>query len=70
MSANTNLVHSLISVIRSLSLEERQLLEEKLFFDNGEPSTAELLRLAERGGGYDFLHSEPDLYTLDDGKPV
>jgi len=66
---NTQLVESLIQVINSLSVEERALLEEKLFVTPAPPSTAELINLAQCGGSFNFLHAEPDLYTLEDGEP-
>ncbi len=59
-----------INIRRSLSQEERQLLEKELFVDDSEPSTQELMQLAQRGGAFDFLDDEPDIYTLEDGEPV
>lgn len=35
-----------------------------------EPSTQELMHLADRGGAFDFLHDEPGLYTIEDGEPI
>jgi len=67
---NTKLVESLLQVILSLSDEERSLLEEKLFFDESEPSTDELALLAQTGGAFNFLEHEPDIYSLDDGEPI
>ncbi len=67
---NIKLVEVLTQTIQSLSLEERALLEEKLFFDTAEPSSLDLANLSQIGGSLDFLHQEPDLYTLEDGKPV
>jgi hypothetical protein len=67
---NTQLVESLIKVIHALDSDEQKLLEEKLFWDTSEPSTAELMQLAQKGGAFDFLHQEPDLYTMADGEPV
>jgi len=66
---NIQLVTTLVKIIRSLSQEERKLLEQ-LFFDNSEPSTQELMNLAQIGGSFDFLHGEPDIYTLEDGEPI
>lgn len=66
---NTQLVESLIQLINSLSSEERALLEEKLFLNSAPPSSSELMNLAQRAGAFDFLHAEPDLYTLEDGEP-
>ncbi len=67
---NIQLVNTLVQIIRSLSPEERQLLEKELFFDNSEPSTQELMQLALFGGSFNFLDDEPDIYTLEDGEPV
>lgn len=67
---NTKLVDSLVQVILSLSQEERTLLEKKLFFDESEPSTKELMQIAQTGNSFDFLHDEPDIYSLKDGEPV
>nr|WP_175586734.1 hypothetical protein [Nostoc sp. UIC 10630] len=70
MKVNIKLVQSLVQVILSLSDEERSLLEEKLFFDSSEPSTRDLMLLAQTGGAFNFLENEPDLYSLDDGDPI
>ncbi|WP_448267215.1 hypothetical protein [Nostoc sp. DSM 114159] len=67
---NTKLVESLLQVILSLSDEERSLLKEKLFFDESEPSTDELVLLAQNGGAFNFLENEPDIYSLDDGEAI
>jgi hypothetical protein len=67
---NTQLVESLVQAIRALSTEERAALEEKLFFEGDEPTTADLVALAMRGGSFDFLADEPDLYSLEDGEPI
>jgi hypothetical protein len=67
---NTKLVESLLQAILSLSDEERSLLEEKLFFDSSEPSTSDLMLLAQTGGTFNFLENEPDIYSLDDGEPI
>jgi hypothetical protein len=67
---NSKLVASLVQVILSLSKEERFLLEEKLFFDSSNPSTRNLMQLAQIGGSFNFLYDEPDLYTLEDGEPI
>jgi hypothetical protein len=67
---NTQLVDSLVQVILSLSQQERTLLEKKLFFDSTEPSTQELIQLAQTSDSFDFLRDEPDIYTLKDGEPV
>jgi aconitase B len=67
---NTQLVNSLVQIIRSLSQEERHLLEKELFFENSEPSTQELMQLALVGNAFNFLENEPDIYTSEDGEPV
>jgi hypothetical protein len=67
---NTKLVESLLQIILSLSDEERTLLEERLFFDSSQPSSRDLIQLAQTGGAFEFLHEEPDIYTLDDGEPI
>ncbi len=66
-SLNLKLVNTLIQIIRSLSQEELQILKEELLFESTEPSDQELMHLAEKGGAFDFLHDEPDIYTLEDG---
>lgn len=63
LNLNTKLVDSLIQVILSLSKEERNLLEEKLFFESSSPSTGDLMQMAQKGGSFNFLYDEPDLYT-------
>ena len=67
---NTQLVESLVQIINSLSSAERNLLEQKLFSDIPYPSTLELTYLVEKGGAFDFLHDEPDIYTIEDGEPI
>ncbi|MFB6276098.1 MAG: hypothetical protein ABEI32_08125 [Halothece sp.] len=67
---NTQLIESLIQVIRSLSAEERAILEEKLFFDNTYPATTELINLALHSNSFDFLAEEPEIYTLEDGESI
>ena len=67
---NTKLVESLALAIQALSDQKRSLLEQKLFFDASEPSTHNLMQLAEIGGGFDFLQDEPDLYSAEDGEAI
>ena len=67
---NAKLVDSLVQIILSLPLEERLLLEKKLFLDTSEPSSQELMRLAESSDSFNFLYDEPDIYNLKDGEPV
>lgn len=67
---NHKLVDSLITIICYLSEEERTKFEEKLFFDNNQISTQELINLAQKGNSFDFLADEPDIYTLEDGESV
>lgn len=70
MNMNMKLVESLVQVILSLSPEERSLLEEKLFFDSSNPSTRDLMQLAQSGGAFNVLYDEPELYTLEDGELI
>ena len=67
---NTKLVDSLVEVILSLSQEERALLENKLFFDQSDPRTKELMQIATQGNSLNFLADEPDIYSLTDGEAV
>ncbi len=67
---NSKLVDSLVQVIVSLSPEERLSLEKQLFFNTSEPSRHELMLLAQNSSSFDFLHNEPDIYTLNDGEAV
>ena len=67
---NSKLVDSLVQVIISLSPEERLSLEKQLFFNASEPLTPELMQLAQNSSSFDFLHNEPELYTLEDGEAV
>ena len=67
---NTKLVESIAQVIFSLSKDEQTLLKEKLFLELSEPSTDEIMQLAQTGKSLDFLNNEPDLYTLEDGESV
>jgi len=67
---NTQLVESLVSVIRSLSSEERSLLVEELFAERTYPTKSELLILGQNSNSFDFLENEPDLYTAEDGESI
>ena len=67
---NTQLVESIYQVIQSLSDEERLLLEEKLYANIPYLSQQEIIDLAQTSNVFDFLHDEPDIYTLEDGEPV
>ncbi len=67
---NSKLVDSLVQAIISLSPEEQLALEKQLFFNTSEPSTQELIQLGQNSSSYDFLHNEPDIYTLNDGEAV
>ena len=74
---NTQLVESIYQVIQSLSDEERclrlatrSLLEEKLYTNLPYPSQEEIITLTETSNVFDFLHDEPDLYSLEDGEAV
>ncbi|MFM7885487.1 MAG: hypothetical protein ACKPCM_02070 [Pseudanabaena sp.] len=67
---NIQLVENLVQVIRSLSWEERFLLEEKLFWEATEISSKEIAKIAILGDTFKFLETEPDIYTLEDGQPI
>jgi hypothetical protein len=72
-TVNLQRVESIIQLIRSLPIAERQLLEQRLdreLAEYPEVTTQELMLLAEKGGAFDFWHDEPDLYTLEDGEPI
>ncbi len=67
---NRQLVESLVQIIQSLSEEERQIFEDKLFFDNHSLTTKNIMNLAQKSQSFDFLNDEPDIYTLEDGEPI
>ena len=67
---NTELVESITQIIFSLSKDEQALLKEKLSLELSEPSTEEIMKLAQKGESLNFLHNEPDLYSLEDGELV
>ncbi len=67
---NQKLIDSLITVVQSLTNEERQIFEQKLFFDDSLISTGDIINLAEKSHSFDFLRDEPDIYTLEDGEPI
>jgi hypothetical protein len=67
---NVQLVDSIIQVIFSLSADEQLAIVEKLLANIPYPSTQELVQLAQRGGCFEFLHDEPDIYTIEDGEPI
>ncbi len=67
---NKKLVDSLITIVRSLSKEERQIFEKRLFFNDEVVSTQDMMNLAQKSGSFDFLEDEPDIYTLEDGEAI
>ncbi len=75
---NTQLIDSLVQVIRALPTAEQAALTEQLFLDSSAgvssdqtyPTTKELTTLALQSGSFDFLAQEPDLYSLKDGEPI
>ncbi|MEA5532830.1 hypothetical protein [Crocosphaera sp. XPORK-15E] len=67
---NRQLVESLISIFQSLSEEERQIFEQQLFFNDHQVNIQDIMNLAEKSHCFDFLNNEPDIYTLEDGKPI
>jgi len=67
---NTRLVESVIQLIRSLSPEEQAIVQEQILVNFTNPSTPDMITLALRGGSFEFLNDEPDLYSLNDGEPM
>ena len=49
-------------------LLRRKIAAEQVLADD--VSSAELMRLAMQGGGFDWLAQEPDTYSIEDGEPV
>jgi hypothetical protein len=71
--ANLQLVESIVQLVRSLPIADRQMLEQRLaveLTEYPEITTQEIMQIAQDGGAFDFLHDEPDLYTLEDGEPI
>jgi hypothetical protein len=64
------MVESILQLIHSLPLAERNLLEQRLFEEFREFTTNELMQLSEKGGSFDFWHNEPEIYTFEDGEPI
>lgn len=67
---NTKLVESLVKTIKSLTPEEQKLFEQELFFTTQEVTNEEIINLAQKSTTFDFLHDEPDIYSLEDGEQV
>lgn len=67
---NTKLVDSIIQIVLALTKEEQELFTSKLFYLLSEPTSNELIQLAEQGDSFNFLNDEPDLYSVVDGEPV
>jgi hypothetical protein len=67
---NIKLVESLVQIVQSLPQEERQIFEEKLFFDTHQVTTQDIMNLTNKSQSFDFLYDEPDIYTLEDGKAI
>jgi hypothetical protein len=70
---NLQMVESIIQLIRSLPIADRQVLEQRLaveLTEYSEVTTQEIMQIAQQGGAFDFLHDEPDIYTLEDGEPI
>jgi hypothetical protein len=70
---NLQMVESILQLIRSLPVAERQLLEQRLsgeLTEYPEVTTEELMLLSEKGGSFDFWHNEPEIYTFEDGEPI
>lgn len=67
---NPALVDSLIQMILSLPSDDRQLLEQRLFFDSDYPTPLQVAALAQAGDAFDFLDAEPNLYSAEDGLSI
>ncbi|NCR98690.1 MAG: hypothetical protein GPJ32_12800 [Microcystis aeruginosa L311-01] len=67
---NQKLIDSLVTIVQSLSDEERQSFEQKLFFDDHQVSTQEIMNLVQTIHSFDFLKDETDIYTLEDGESI
>jgi hypothetical protein len=70
LSVNTQIVESIIQLIRALPRAERELLEQRLAAELPELTTQDLMVLADQGGSFDFWHDEPEIYTFADGEPI
>lgn len=66
---NPQLTQNLLAVIRSLPPADRRWLLEQLE-QGAELSSSDLAELAMKGGAFDDLADEPDLYIFSDGEPV
>ncbi len=66
---NTQLVDSLIQAILALPNAERALLETKLLANLPYPTVSELGQLNQHGL-FEFLQTEPDLYSATDGEAI
>jgi hypothetical protein len=67
---NNQLVESLVQAILTLPAAERALLEAKLFANLPYPTAAELNQLSESSELFEFLQTEPDLYSAIDGEAI
>jgi hypothetical protein len=65
------LVKTLIESLQPENLQQQSIAEHaEEIIDYSEPSTYEMMALADSGGSFDFWNTEPDLYDLVDGEPV
>jgi hypothetical protein len=67
---NIKLPAFLRQILQSLLNKKRAQIQENLILVRSYPSPQELSHLAQIGGALDFLHDEPDLYTLEDGEEI
>jgi hypothetical protein len=51
-------------------IKNPQQVNPGLSLDSSEPTIQEFMQLSQSGRSLDFLHDEPDLYTLADGEPI
>ncbi len=64
------LVESLIQVILPLAADEQLRSLGKILPNIPYPSTRKLVQLAQKGGYFNFLNDEPEIYTLEDGEAI
>ncbi|MBD1830032.1 hypothetical protein H6F71_21915 [Microcoleus sp. FACHB-61] len=64
------LVESLIEVILPLAADEQLGILGKILPNIPYPSTRKLVQLTQKGGSFNFLNDEPEIYTLEDGEAI
>jgi hypothetical protein len=64
---NTKLVEAITQIFFSLPKDERALLREKLWHEFSEPQNHQFIQQVQDRSALDFLHDQPDIFTLADG---